>query len=122
MILTGYPKEVTVNGETKLDLQFYVKGMEASTSSNGGVTAGISLSKEAIVSAVKSFQSDIAQSMGVSILDVMSAGPEPTDGPLEDSSGLSSQALLLAVLPGTLSGGFVICALIAAITVLIILW
>lgn len=120
VILTGYPREVTVDGVTSLDVQFYVKGMEGSSSSSEGTTAGTSLSKEAVMSAVMSFQSDIAQSMGVSILGVTSAAP--TEEPLEDTSGLSSNALLLAVLPGTLSGGFVVLALIAGIAVLIVLW
>ena len=120
VILTGYPKEVTVDGVTSLDVQFYVKGMEASSSSSGGTTAGTSLSKEAVMSAVMSFQSDIAQSMGVSILGVTSAAP--TEEPPEDTGGLSSDTLLLAVLPGTLAGGFVVLALIAGIAVLIVLW
>ena len=118
VILTGYPREVTVNGVTMLDVQFYVRGMEASSSSSPGV----SLSKEAVMSAVRSFQSDIAQSMGVSIMGVASANSEATDDPQEDTGGLSSRALLLAVLPGSLSGGFVLCALIVGITVLVILW
>ena len=114
VILQGYPKEVTVDEQTKLDVQFYVNGMQAPSS--------IPLSKEAVVSAVRSFQSDIAQDMGVSILSVTSASPEqPSDGPQEEGA-LSSHNLLLAVLPGTLSGGFVLFALIAAVIVLITLW
>ena len=118
VILNGYPREITVNGVTMLDVQFYVRGMEGSGSSSGGV----SLSKEAIMSAVRSFQSDIAQSMGVSIMGVSSADSVATDGPQEASDALSSKTLLLAVLPGALSGGFVLCALIVGITVLVILW
>lgn len=116
MILQGYPMEVTEDGQTKLDVQFFVNGMQAPSSSGG-----IPLTKEDVVSAVRSFQSDIAQNMGVSILSITSAGPEPSNTPLEESA-LFSHDLLLAVLPGTLSGGFVLFALIAAIIVLITLW
>ena len=116
VILQGYPREVTEDGQTELDVQFYVNGMATSSS-----TGGIPLTKEAIMSAVRSFQSDIAQDMGVSILSITSAGSDPSDGPVEDSA-LSSHNILLAVLPGTLSGGFVLFALIAAIIVLVTLW
>jgi hypothetical protein len=114
VILPGYPREVTVNGRTELEIQFYVAAL-----SSGGSSPTIELlSPEVLVSAVAASQSTISQTIGVPISSMTLAENPSTTTLLIDTS----EFLLLTVVPPAVAGGFVFIAIGFAVLLLMALW